>query len=672
MNFNKFNDAVAKQFSVMSKHELYRVDVSKDDIWNTYLSSFPAGTDPIYKERTEHDCNCCKQFIRAVGDVVAIIDGKLVSIWDGKVNDDDDTYQVVSDALSKFVKSKKIANAFFHFEKTAGTKKNFQDTVDGVKTWEHFFVNIPAKYVLKDSASKMGEIRALHDVLARSLDEITVDSVDTVLELISQNSLYRGQEHKFAVEKFQKLQQEYKNLKNNERDLFVWNNCVTLPVSVSKMRNTAIGTLLVDLSDGTDMESAVKSFESKVAPANYKRPTALVTKGMIEKAKKTIEELGLTSALERRYATINDITINNIIFANRDAKTAMNGDVFSDISSSVSSKTKKLDKVQEVSIEKFISDIIPTAKSIEVMLENSHVNNLVSLIAPVDATAGNMFKWDNKFSWSYNGEFADSIKERVKKAGGSVEGDLCCRLAWHNTDDLDFHMFEPTGGLIYFGNRRQTSLCGGVLDLDANGADGMRTDPAENIFYADKRKMKPGNYTLVVNQYSKRNTSNIGFEVEIEFGGQRHNIVYDKAMQTGSNVEVAVINLSKTGELNIVKSLPMSSTPKEVWGIKTNTFQQVNVIMMSPNHWDDHGVGNKHYFFMIDGCINDGKARGFYNEFLKEELNPHRKVIEIVGSKMKTEESDQQLSGVGFSSTQGNSILCRVEGNFSRVIRVVF
>ena len=80
MDFNIFKKAVAKQFERMKSNELFRTDVDKDEMWATYLSSFPAGSDPIYKERTEHDCNCCKQFIRSIGNVVAMIDGKLESI----------------------------------------------------------------------------------------------------------------------------------------------------------------------------------------------------------------------------------------------------------------------------------------------------------------------------------------------------------------------------------------------------------------------------------------------------------------------------------------------------------------------------------------------------------------------------------------------------------------
>ena len=124
--------------------------------------------------------------------------------------------------------------------------------------------------------------------------------------------------------------------------------------------------------------------------------------------------------------------------------------------------------------------------------------------------------------------------------------------------------------------------------------------------------------------------------------------------------------------IKILESLPESSISKTVWNVTTGTFVPVNVIMNSPNYWDGHGVGNKHWFFMLNGCKNDDVARGFYNEYLKEEFNKHRKVFEIVGSKMMTEGTDQQLSGLGFSSTMRNSILVRVTGKFSRILKVNF
>ena len=657
MDFNIFKRAVAAQFAVLVTHGLYRSSVSKDDLWDTYLKSFPEGTNPVYKERTEHDCTCCKQFIRAVGDTVSIIDGEVVSIWD--VTMDDPAYQAVADALADLVSRYPIENKFLHGEPTAGTDKNFQQLVTGVKTWTHFHVNIPKAYQSKDAGPTLGEHRATFDVMKRGLTELQMDAVDTVLDLISQNSLYRGEEHKASLLAFKKLHAAY-----DGTDIFIWKNLNP----ANRFRNTVIGTLVTDLSSGVGLEDAVKMFESKVAPTNYKRPTALVTKAMIEKAKKSIEEAGLTSALERRYATINDITVNNILFADRD--TPLVKDVFDDLIATAPAKT--FDKVEEVTIDKFIIDILPRAKTLEVMMENGHQPNLVSLIAPVDPTANNLFKWNNKFSWDYNGGVADSIREKVKNAGGNVTGEFCCRLAWENTDDLDFHMEElVTSSRIYFGNRNQKSPCGGMLDVDANGSSGMMEHPVENIFYKSISTMPKGDYLLKVHNYYKRGTTDQGFEVEIDIMGNVYNYTATENPKQGVYETIAAFKKDRAG-LHLVTVLKQNKAVKTFWGVNTNTFTKVNVLMHSPNHWDGEQTGNRHYFFFLANCLREGSARGIYNEFLKENLTEHRKTLEMVGSKLKVEAATNQLGGLGFSTTQRNTLLCRVTGAFTRTVKIVF
>ena len=44
----------------------------------------------------------------------------------------------------------------------------------------------------------------------------------------------------------------------------------------------------------------------------------------------------------------------------------------------------------------------------------------------------------------------------------------------------------------------------------------------------------------------------------------------------------------------------------------------------------------------------------------------------MVGAKMRTEGTEHQLSGLGFSSTQRANILCRVSGSFNRIIKITF
>ena len=74
--------------------------------------------------------------------------------------------------------------------------------------------------------------------------------------------------------------------------------------------------------------------------------------------------------------------------------------------------------------------------------------------------------------------------------------------------------------------------------------------------------------------------------------------------------------------------------------------------------------------FMLKDCINPDNPNGFFNEYLTNELYNHRKVFEALGSKMRVADCDNQLSGLGFSSTKRNDIVVRVKGNIDRVFRL--
>jgi len=663
MEFSKFKEAVQTRFKILEETGLFYTDTHKDDLWECYLTSFPEGSNPMYKERTEHDCQCCKQFIRACGSVVSFVDGELVSIWDINIGGD---YQVVADALSLLVRSNEIQNKYLHYQANIGTDHNNQVEIgegNKIKTWQHFHHKLNNNYVSDDIDSVLGSHRTSVQTFKRALEEITLDSIETVLDLISQNSLYRGQEHEDILNKFANKKELYDMLDNDVKATYIWSK---YDRAVAGIRNSSIGKLLTDLSDGKDLDFAVTAFEKMVAPANYKRPTALITKGMINKAEQKVEELGLHDSLKRRYAHMDDLTINNVIYANRNTKKSMN--VFDKMHDEVGINPKSYSNVEEIGIDDFISDVLPTSNSIELMFDNKHVNNLVSLIAPVVPDSPNILKWGNNFSWSYNGEVTDSIKERVKNAGGQIDAYMRCSLSWYNTDDLDIHVVEPNGNEIFYGSKLSQST-GGCLDVDMNVRT-LRRDAVENVVWSDENKMIEGDYKVYINNYTPRETVDIGFEVETEWNGNIKNFVYPKRVT--KDVVVLIFNYSKTKGITIKGELEESNVVKEVWGINTQGFHNVSMVMNSPNHWDGEETGNKHWFFMLDKCNNDKPARGFYNEFLNGSLHEHRKVFEVLGSKLKTELSDNQLSGLGFSSTKRDSVLCKVSGSFDRVVKINF
>ena len=678
-NFTQFKQRFQANFEDMIKDvdHLFEIEVNKDEFWNLYLDSFPAGTNPIFRERREHDCSCCRHFVKNIGNAVVIKNNKIRTMWDFDTQSDE--YQPVVDALNSYLLSKAVTDLYLSPFKKVGTDKNYEECTDGkIYTWEHFYLELPDRFVERNYIGTVkGQFRDIRNVFKRSLDEITEDAVLTVLELIASNSLYKGEEWKSVLEKFLEYKRLYMNTPDEEKGNFAWEQSSKAGAVIGKIRNHSIGTLLVDISEDVDLDTAVRKYEVIVAPANYKRPKAIYTKKMLEEAKKTIEDLGYMSALGRRFATLDDISVNNILFSNKDAaKRIEGGNVFDEMMSETAVSPKRFSKVEEVSIEKFISDILPTANGLEVLLENKHTRNFVSLIAPKDRDSKTMFKWNNGFSWAYTGNMTDSdMKQNVKAAGGKVDGVLRFSIQWndegmHDGNDLDAHCLEPSKHEIYYADPLNNRT-GGNLDVDI--IDPKRGVAAvENITWPYLGRMLQGKYVFAVHCFNFRGGRS-GFKAEIEFNGEIHEFVYNKPLKHKETVVVAEVTLDAAGNFTLVNKLPSTTSSKEAWGLKTNQFVPVSVMMYSPNYWDEQqGIGNKHYMFMLKDCVNPEQPNGFYNEFLKQELVEHKRVFEALGSKMAVESVEDQLSGLGFSSTIRNEVIVKIKGSTERVLKIKF
>lgn len=364
--------------------------------------------------------------------------------------------------------------------------------------------------------------------------------------------------------------------------------------------------------------------------------------------------------------------MNNVLFADRDAQKKMKGNALDLLAPTKANNKQKFDKVEEISIEDFVADVLPKATSLEVMMENRHVPNLVSLVAPVYPDAPNMLKWPNNFSWSYNGELADaSITQLVKAAGGNVNADVRSSLAWFNGDDLDLSMEEPDGNVIDFTSKKSYRT-GGFLDIDMNATGVDSRTPVENIAYADRSRMQEGRHRVRVKNFRQRERIDFGFVLEFEYFGNTIKFEHKDALQNGRSIIVLEFDYSHSEGVKIISSIKGSEASRQEWGVNTHQWSKVSMVMNSPNHWDGEETGNKHFFFMLEGCQSPDKIRGFYNENLAPELNKHRKVFEALGSKLKADPTDDQLSGLGFSSTQRNALLVKVSGSFNRVVKVTF
>lgn len=110
------------------------------------------------------------------------------------------------------------------------------------------------------------------------------------------------------------------------------------------------------------------------------------------------------------------------------------------------------------------------------------------------------------------------LMERLAREGGK-SGVVQISLAWDDYNDLDMHVFCPSGERIYFNNRK--SACGGELDVDMNVRPKSKK-PIENVVWTEFAP--DGEYKIGVHFYrhhrKRRTKKTCKFRLRIVTYGQ--------------------------------------------------------------------------------------------------------------------------------------------------------
>lgn len=717
----QFQKAVQKQFNkMMETGKLYKSVISGDSIWELYLSSFKDGDDPVFRdpESSTHNCNHCKNFFRRYGNIVAITeDNTLMTIFDVNSFEIEEEFVQPANRLNLKLKNAQVQDIFLEtfeelnslpYEKCSIHNFSFRLGIDKnhkrytreeaqkfggvkanqVKTFNHLFLDIDETFVDKTGksiTSIKSDYRTRKILFERTLNEISLDSLELVRDLIRQDSILDGATHINKVLEMIQAHQDFNMTlfsNSNEKDNWIWKKSRDL--SYPRFKNELIGTLCMDISNGVDINEACKTWNKRVDPANYMKAKAPITKLQIERAAKFVEDNGYQESFHRKLATIDDILVTEIKHMNVDNGGNKSLNIFSDIKpTKTSNKSLNFDNIEEVSIEKFMSEILPECSLVQAYFENRHQGNLVSLTTSVNKDSKRIFKWDNNYSWTYKGNLAGKsmLKQAVKDAGGNVEGVIRCSLAWNHSStdasDLDLWCKEPENVRIGFdtpfrkdkSNGKSPSK--GQLDLDIINPG--KKVAIENIYFKEIESLREGKYKFWVNQYAANNSQ--GFQAEIEVDGNIYKYEFNKPVPQSAKMTIAEVTY-KNGVFSIKHILPcVGESSKTFYSLDTNQFHKVNLISLSPNHWKNNNYGNKHYFFMLDDCKIDESIRSFHNENLINDLRLHRKVLEVLGNQTLIEQdSDKGLSGLGFNATVRDELILKLESHktFNKLIKVKF
>lgn len=717
-----FSKQINETFQAMQETgRLYKADISGEELWDIYLNSFSSETNPVFRDPSSSMKNCkhCNNFIRRYGNIVTIdSDYRVRSIFDPTGDTPfENEYRKVASNLGKAVRGAGIKDIFVEtlseltelpYEKLKrGQEKfklGFESNVkcyneveanayggnivkkDELRTFHHFHLTLDTKFVDKTGkslATILNDSRSSQESFYKGMEEIPLDTLKLVRDLVHQGSIMNAESQLPKLKELIAKKVEYDKIDSEKKSNWCW--VESRDFIYSNFRGELLGVLCQDIVKGKDLELCCKLWNQRVDPANWMNATAPFTENQKKKTMKVVEEGGYTKSFERRLTTIDDIRASEILHINADGGTeTKNVSMFDKVVVTKAHKSSmNFDKVEEVSIDTFMNKILPESTKLEVYLKNSLENNMMTLTTAVDPESKPIFKYGNNYSRTYKGNLSgkSEIKEAVKSKGGNVEGVLRASISWSelgngDDSDLDIHCIEPNGNQIYFGEMR-SRITGGHLDIDIRQPSRQRSPEdkvvVENIYYPNLSKMIPGVYKFYCDQFANRRSK--GFVGEVEFNGNIYNYVYDRAVN--GKILMCEVTLSKSGELSIEHKLPVTeseTTPKVIYGLESNNFHKVELVCLSPNHWNGQELGNKQYLFLLENCKTDEDVKGFHVEDLVPELYPERRVLDALGNAnmIPFVEGQPQLSGLGFNATVRNEVVIKVTGSHTRLMKIKF
>lgn len=383
--YHRFLTSFRNQFTRLTADAKALFTTNATGLWDTFLSSLPPW------ERQHHTCHACRRFVEQYGGLVTIDDMGLTDavMWGRDVPL---FYQPAFSALRRLVERAKVTGVFFSDHKMWGTPVT--DMTTRHPTFHHMAVQAPPHLIRKPSTlvtaeQDMAVKREEYGMLQRGLQEFPFTVVEQALEILKSDTLYRSEKVLGPAQWLHDLHKARAATAYQKRDNVTWRAVASAPPGFSHVKSTMIGSLLEDLASGASFEGVRKRFAQKMNPLQYQRPTAPPTLGNIAQAEKIVAELGLSGALDRRFASLVDVetlwrpTVPEVrhdgVFGHLKAPTT---------APTISGTSGVMTWV------KFQRDVLPNARKIEYLVPHG-AQSYIALITAQNRAAPPILQWDH-------------------------------------------------------------------------------------------------------------------------------------------------------------------------------------------------------------------------------------------------------------------------------------
>lgn len=382
------------------KAPLFTTDADEDgSLFEAYLAEFPA-------EQTQfHRCNACKQFLTRFGTLVTIGESGAMQSAMFDESDAPELYAPSVRAILKRVRRAKVTGVFLPSSAVWGQPL----TISSV-TWRHLAIKTPNtfRHSLLTASQAMAAKHEDHNTVARALADFSQAHLETAVQLLRSDALYRSEKVLGQAEWLLKLHTDRAAAKpGRARDNVLWLAIAQAPAGFCHPKASMIGSLLEDIAAGKSFDDVARSFASKMHPLQYARPQAAPTAGAVAAAEKLFATMGLERSLKRRFARIEDVVA---LWKPKSSKeTESESGIFSHLRTRDQRPTARaiVAPPTVMTFEKFARTVLPTAEQIELMAPTH--GYYCALVTAEDPEAPPILQWDsleqrNPVSWYvYNG-----------------------------------------------------------------------------------------------------------------------------------------------------------------------------------------------------------------------------------------------------------------------------